>query len=118
MTHWIIKKSQGFTNVELLRISESVRAYAYLILRSQASAKSRIVGDMASALNAKQAFLNNFENIMNCKEDIREDINHYQDTLSYASSKVNYCVRENIYMMPSDMNLNIGSGTVQQNSRF
>ena len=29
MTHWIIEKSQGFTNVRFLRISESVRAYAY-----------------------------------------------------------------------------------------
>ena len=31
MTRWIIEKSQGFTDVGLLRISESVRAYAYLI---------------------------------------------------------------------------------------
>ena len=44
MTHWIIEKSQGFTDVGLLRISESVRAYAYLILSSQASARSSIVG--------------------------------------------------------------------------
>ena len=29
MTWWIIKKSVGFTGVGLLRISESVRAYAY-----------------------------------------------------------------------------------------
>ena len=34
MTHWIIEKSQGFTDVGLYRISESVRAYAYLILSS------------------------------------------------------------------------------------
>ena len=32
MTQWIIEKSVGFTDVGLLRISESVRAYAYLIL--------------------------------------------------------------------------------------
>ena len=31
MTHWIIEKSVGFTDVGLLRISESVKAYAYLI---------------------------------------------------------------------------------------
>ena len=35
--------SMGFTDVELLKISESVRAYAYLILSSQASARSSIV---------------------------------------------------------------------------
>ena len=32
MTRWIIEKSQGFTDVGLLRISESIRAYAFLIL--------------------------------------------------------------------------------------
>ena len=37
MTRWIIEKSDGFTDVGLLRILESVRAYAYLILSSQAS---------------------------------------------------------------------------------
>ena len=37
--------------------------------------------------------------------DIREDIKCYQDTLSYASSKVNYSFGENLYMLPSDMNL-------------
>ena len=33
MTRWILEKSVGFTDIGLLRISESVRAYAYLILR-------------------------------------------------------------------------------------
>ena len=44
--------------------------------------------------------------------DIRDDINCYQGTLSYASSKVDYSVGQNIYMLPSDMNLKIRSGTV------
>ena len=63
MTRWIIEKSVGFTDVGLLRISESVRAYAYLILNSQASARSSIVGNSASYLTAQSAFLNNFENV-------------------------------------------------------
>ena len=57
MTRWILEKSDGFTDVSLLKISESVRAYAYLILSSQASARSGIVGNTASALTAKSAFL-------------------------------------------------------------
>ena len=118
MTHWILEKSQGFTNVGLLRISESVRAYAYLILTSQASARSSIVGNMASALTAQKAFLNNFDDIVNRRVDIWEDIKRYQDTLSYASSKVNHCVGENIYMLPSNMNLNIRSGTVGYNNKI
>ena len=56
----IIEKSLGFTDVGLLRILESVRAYAYLILSSQASARSSIIGNSASALTAQSAFLNNF----------------------------------------------------------
>ena len=100
------------------KISESVRAYAYLILSSQASARSGIVGNTASALTAQSAFLNNFENVVNRRVDIREDIKHYQDTLSYASSKVDYSVGQNIYMLPSDMNLKIKTGTVGYNNKI
>ena len=34
MNRWILEKSVDFTDIGLLRISESVRAYAYLILSS------------------------------------------------------------------------------------
>ena len=117
MTWWIIEKSVGFIDVGLYRISESVRAYAYLILSSQASARSSIIGNTASALTAQSAFLNNFENVVNHRVNIQEDIEHYQDTLSYASSKVDYSMGENIYMLPSDMNLKIRSGTVGYNNK-
>ena len=118
MTRWIIKKSQGFTDVGLLRISESVRAYAYLILSSQASAKSSIVGNLASSLTAQSAFLYNFENVVNCRVDICEDVKRYQDTLSYALSKVDYSVGEHLHMLPSDMTLKIRLGTVGYNNKI
>ena len=81
MTWWIIEGSVGFTDVGLLKILESVRAYAYLILSSQASARSSIFGNTASALTAQSAFLNNFENVVNRRVNIQEDIKRYQDTL-------------------------------------
>ena len=56
MTHWIIAKSQGFTDTGLLRISESVRVYAYLILSLQGSARSRIIRNMANALLPRRLF--------------------------------------------------------------
>ena len=118
MTQWIIEKSQGFTDIGFLRISESVRAYAYLILSSQVSAKSSIVGNTASALTAQSAFLNNFENVVNRSVNIQEDIKRYQDTLSYASSKVDYNVGQNIYMLPSNMKLKIKIGTVGYNNKI
>ena len=118
MTRWIIETSVGFTDVGLLRISESVRAYAFLILSSQASARSSIVGNSASSLTAQSAFLNNFENVVNRKVDIRENVKRYQETLSYASSKVDYSVGENLFMLPSNMQLRIRSGTVGYNNKI
>ena len=118
MTRWIIEVSDGFNDVGLLKISESVRAYAYLILSSQASARSSIVGNTVSTLTAQSAFLNNFENIMNRRVDIRGDIKRYQDTLRYSSSKVDYSVGEHLYMLPSNMNLKIKTGTVGYNSKI
>ena len=118
MTRWILEVSDGFTDVGLLKISERVRAYAYLILGSQASARSSIIGNTAAALTAQSAFLNNFEDIVNRRVDIWEDIKCYQDTLSYASSKVDYSIGENIYMLPSNMNLKIKTGTVGYNNKI
>ena len=78
--------------------------------------KSSIIEN--NALTAQSAFLANFENVVNRRANIQEDIKHYQDTLSYASSKVDYRMGENIYMLPSDMNLKIRSGTVEYNNKF
>ena len=118
MTRWIIEKSVGFTDVCLLKISESIRAYAFLILSSLSSARSSIIGNSVSSLTAQSAFLNNFENIVNRKVDIQEDVKRYQETLSYASSKVDYSIGEHLYMLPSDMELRIRLGTVGYNNKF
>ena len=118
MTQWIIETSVGFTDGGLLNISESVRAYAFLILSSQASARSSIVGNTASALTAQSAFLNNFEDIVNHSVNIQEDIKRYQDTLSHASGKVDYSVGQNIYMLPGNMELKIKTGTVGYNNKI
>ena len=55
---------------------------------------------------------------MNRRVDIREDIKRYQDTLSYASSKVDCSVGENICMLPSNMNSKIRSGAVGTTIKF
>ena len=62
--------------------------------------------------------MDNFEDIVNRRVDIRKDIKRYQDTLSYAASKVDYSIRENLYMLPSDMNLKIRLGTVRYNNKI
>ena len=108
-SRWIIEKSDGLTTLGLQKISESVRDYAYLILTSQTSTRGPIIGHEARNLDAQRVFLNNFENVINRRVDIPEDIRRFQKTLQYARSKVDYAIGEFIYMLPSDMNLRIGN---------
>ena len=103
-----IEKSDGITTLCLQKLSETVRDYTYLILTSQTSTRGPVIGHEARNLDAKQTFLNTFENIVNRRVNIPEDIQRFQKTLQYARSKVDYMIGEFMYMLPSDMNLRIG----------
>ena len=107
-SRWIIEKSDGLTTLGLQKLSESVRDYAYLILMSQTSTRGPIIGHEARNLDAQRTFLNTFENIINRRVNIPEDIQKFQKTLQYARSIVDYVIGEFIYMLPSNMNLRIG----------
>ena len=107
-SRWIIEKSEGLTTLGLQKLSETVRDYTYLILTSQTSTRGPIIGHEARNLDAQHTFLNTFENIVNRRVNIPEDIRRFQKTLQYARSKVDYAIGEFIYMLPSDMNLRIG----------
>ena len=100
---------KGLTTLGLQKLSESVRDYAYLILTSQTSTRGPIVGHEARNLDAQRTFLNTFENIVNRRVNIPEDIRRFQKTLQYARSKVDCTIGEFIYMLLSDMNLRIGN---------
>ena len=102
-SRWIIEKSDGLTTLGLQTLSETVRHYTY-----QTSMRGSIIDHTARNLDAQQVFLNTFENIMDRRINIPEDIQRYQRLLQYARSKVDYVIGEFIYMLPSDMNLRIG----------
>ena len=108
-SRWIIEKSDGLTTLGLQKLSESVRDYAYLILTSQTNTRGPIVGIESRNLDAQRTFLNTFENIVNRRVNIPEDIRRFQKTLQYARSKVDYAIGEFVYMLSSDMNLRIGN---------
>ena len=107
-SRWIIEKSNGITRPGIEKLSELVRDYAYLILTSQTSTRSQIIGFGASEFDAQRAFLNTLENIVVRKVDIPEDKLRFQKVLQYARSKVDFVIGEKMYMIPSDMNLQIG----------
>ena len=104
----MIEKSDGLTMLGLQKLSKTVRDYTYLILMSQTSTRGPIVGHEVRNLDAQRTFLNTFENIVNRRVNIPEDIRRFQKTLQYVRSKVDYVISEFIYMLPSDMNLQTG----------
>ena len=87
----------------LEKISESVRAYAYLILTSQAAARHGILGEQAASLAAQRIFYDNLEDVINKAVSLEDDIGRYQSVLKYARSKLNYSIGKGLYMLPSDM---------------
>ena len=52
-SRWIIEKSDGITKPGIEKLSELVRDYAYLILTSQTSTRSQIIGFGASEFDAQ-----------------------------------------------------------------
>ena len=107
LTRWIITQSKGFTKKGIEKISSSVRAYVYLVLTSQVQARSSIVGNSAPAVDAQQVFKSTFKALINEDYSIGIDIERYQGVLEHALSKVDFSVGTGIYMLPSDLNLNI-----------
>ena len=107
-SRWIIDKSDVITKSGIEKLSESVRDYAYLILTSQTSTRSQIIGFGASEFDAQQTFLNISENIVVRRVDIPEEKLRFQKVLQYARSKVDFVIGESMYMIPSDVNLRIG----------
>ena len=107
-TRWIITQSKGFTRRGIEKISRFVRSYVYLVLTSQVQARSSIVGNSAPAVDAQQVFKSTFKALINEDYSIGIDIERYQGVLEHALSKVDFSVGTGIYILPSDLNLNIG----------
>ena len=61
----MITQSKGFTRKSIEKISRSMMAYVYLVLSSQAEARSTIVGNSAPAVDGQQLFKDTFKSLIN-----------------------------------------------------
>ena len=84
-----------------------MRSYVYLVLTSQVQARSSIAGNSAPAVDAQQVFKSTFKALINEEYFIGVDIERYQGVLEHALSKVDFSVGTGIYMLPSNLNLNV-----------
>ena len=73
----------------------------------QVQARSKIAGKTANALHAQNIYINSFEELLKSDYSIADDIARYQGVLEHAMSKVDFSVGGGIYMLTSNMNLNI-----------
>ena len=61
-----------------------------------------------SSLDSQQVFKGTFKALINEDYSIGIDIERYQGVLEHALSKVDFSVGTGMYMLPSNLNLNIG----------
>ena len=66
------------------------------------------MGDSAPAVDAQQVFKSTFKALVNEDYSIVINTERYQGVLEHALSKVDFSVGTGLYMLPSDLNLNIG----------
>ena len=92
--------------------------YVYLVLTSQVQARSRIVGNSAPAVDAQPVLKVMFKALINEDHSIGIDIQRYQGVLEHALLRIDFSVDIGIYMLPSNLNLNIGRTKGYNNKIF
>ena len=68
-------------------------------------------------MDAQQVFKSTSKALINEDYSITTDIDRYQGILEHALSKVDFSIGTGIYMLPSNLNLNIGK-TVGYNNKI
>ena len=107
-TTFILDKSEGLTRAGIERINDSVRTYVWCLLGSQAQTRSGIM-DSSTGFDAQKQYLANLEDSINSAVDLPSSIKRYEDVLRYARSKVDFAVGGGLYMLPSDLRLQMGT---------
>ena len=97
----------GFFRAGVSRINDSIRTYAWAILVSQSQARNSILGS-GKAFDAQKQFIANIEDAINSDVDLPSSIDRYQRTLQYARSKVDFVIGHRLYMLPSNMEIEVG----------
>ena len=106
-TMFILDKSEGFTQVGVECLKNSIRMYVWAILGAQAQTCSNIL-EAGTGLDAQKQFLANVEDTIASPVDIPSSIARYQKTLQYASTPLDFVFGIGLYLAPSDMALHPG----------
>ena len=97
----------GFTPPGISRLNDSIRTLVWGILGSQTQTRSSILGT-GKAFDTQRQFLANIEGAINSEVDLPKSIERYQLTLQYARSKLDFVIGTGLYLIPSNMEMQVG----------
>ena len=103
--HFLLEKSERITRAGFIRLDDSIRAYVYCILGAQAQTRSSIL----NSPETQQTFVDLLEKNISSMFSIPESIKQYQDSISNTRSKIDFVIGIGLYMIPSNLVLNVGS---------
>jgi hypothetical protein len=104
---FVLDKSVGFTRTGVEHLNASIWTYCWAILGAQGQTRTSILGT-GTAFDAQKQYLADVEDAVRSPVDLPASIARYQNTLRYARSQVDYVLGSGLYMLPSDMELQIG----------
>ena len=90
-TTFVVDKSEGFTQVGVEHLNDSIRTYVWAILGVQAQTRSNIL-KTGTGFVAQKQFLVDIEDTIASPVDIPSSISRYQKTLQYASTPWTSCL--------------------------
>jgi len=107
--YFIPVNGRGLTKAGLTRLNQSIEAYVYCILGSQANTRSSIIGSSGSAQETRREFLNLLEDkssgvIIN--RDIVDSIQRFQDVIDSTNVKLDLAISPSLWLLPSKMIIN------------
>jgi hypothetical protein len=106
-TRFMLQKSNGFTRAGIVRINDSIRMYIYCLLGAQP--RTAIIGQSGMSPNTPKQFVENLYDAIYADLSIPDSIEKYQNAINNSHSKLDFAIGSGLYMIPSNLVMNIGS---------
>ena len=106
--HFVPAQTSGLTLNGLGRINQSIMAFGYCILGSQANTRSSILGNLGTARNTQTDFLVLIEDSIKTLNVSNGPVK-YQDAIQATKVRLNLAVARGVLLLPSRMIINTES---------
>jgi hypothetical protein len=109
--NFVLLKGNGFTQPGIQRINESIRAYVCCVLGAQAQTRCAIVKDSSTSFDTQKQFLVILEDTIDpvIQMMLPISIKRNEDIIATTRSRLNYVIAPDLYMMPADIVLKMGT---------